>query len=113
VLVECCVALMLLSVCSTLVLLGATGTATLVDGAQLENRVQEAASTISARVQLDACAGGLALPALSWGPRLSVLETHLASDSVHRVAVTASWQASAMGAVAGRTVAVSTAGVCE
>jgi len=107
------VALLLLAVCSTLMLLGAGGTATLVDAAQLEDRVQQAVSTISARVQLDGCGSGVALPPLRWGARLAVRESHVVSDARHRVAVEATWQASALSWVAGRTVAVSTAGVCE
>lgn len=112
-LVECCVALLLLAVCSTLVLLSAAGTATLVDAAVLEDQLQRAEATIGARVQLDACAGGTALSSVDWGPRLSIHEAHLVADSLHRVDIAATWQASALSWSAGRSVTVSTAGLCE
>lgn len=114
VLVECCVALVLLSAGSTLVLLSAAGTATLVDAALQEDRVQRAQTAIDARVQQGACATGPVLNASApWGPRLMVSEAHVATDSIRRVQLMASWTASLLASFHDRTVAASTAGLCE
>lgn len=114
VLVECCVALVLLSAGSTLVLLSAAGTATLVDASLQEDRVQRAQAAVDARVQQGACASGPATTySAPWGPRLVVTEDHVANDSIHRVQLLATWKASILASFHDRTVAASTAGLCE
>lgn len=113
VLVECCVSLVLLSGCSTLMLLLANSTATLVDDARQHD--------LALREQLRAEAAVLSAPCLAAagdnrravGPRTVVETRSTIAGTLHAVAVQVVWRTSALTSDSIRTARTSTAGWCE
>lgn len=113
VLVECCVALVLLAGSSSLVLLLASSTALLVDEARQQDVALRATGRALAALQGTPCAVIAAHTQVAAGPR-TVLDIASAEQGPWRqMRVVASWPSAGLAGVAIRSHTVTSAGWCE
>lgn len=113
VLVECCVALVLLAGGSTLVLLLASSTALLADEARQQDLVQRATGQALAILQATPCAVATASTRTAEGPRTVLEITTTELGPWRQMRVLATWQAAGLVAAGTRAHDVTSAGWCE
>lgn len=113
VLVECCVALVLVAGAGTLLLLSSTTTALLVDSARLHDLVlREEAARVSA-VQRSVCVHTALPTAPTATPRVNVVATRQQQGALTTLTVQSSWLGSALSHGARHTRTISTAEWCD